>query len=178
VPTGTVIWDIIDRDRMTYLGPSRQPVKAIEAGAEGVFQWFTYERKPRRVLTYKADSRVARQVGSGAPLDVAADGQGRLYILDENKGVTRYSATLSSNVNVASGLSRPIALDVDPMGNVYVLDRTGKIDVFGPGGQKLESLGPGLPGGASLTNPVDIAVDDTGRLFLLSDKPGALYVLE
>ena len=163
---------------MTYLGPSRAPVKAIESGAEGVFQWFTLERRPKRVLTYRADSRVARQVPASDPLDIATDGQGRLFVLDGQK-VKRFSSAVDTSVNIVpGGLSRPIAVDVDPMGNIYVLDRTGKIDVFGADGQKLESLGPTLPGGATLSSPLDLAVDDTGRLYLLNGKPGALYVLE
>jgi outer membrane protein assembly factor BamD (BamD/ComL family) len=178
VPTGTVIWEVINRDRMTYLGPSRAPVKAIESGAEGVFQWFTIERKPKRVLSHRADSRIDRAVAASDPIDIAADGQGRLYILDGTR-VKRFNTAGDSSVGlIQSGLSKPIALDVDPMGNVYVLDRTGKVDVFDAGGQKLESIGPSLPGGGALSTAKDIAVDDTGRLYLLDGKPGALYVLE
>jgi len=178
VPTGTVIWDVIGRDRMTYLGPSRAPVRAIESGAEGVFQWFTIEKKPQRILSHRADSRIDRTVAASAPVDIAADGQGRLYVLEAQR-VKRFNTAGDSSVGlVQGGLSKPIALDVDPMGNVYVLDRTGKVDIFDAGGQKLESFGPSLPGGGMLSNAKDIAVDDTGRLYLLGDKPGALYVLE
>jgi hypothetical protein len=178
VPTGTVIWDAINRERMTYLGPSRAPVKAIESGAEGVFQWFTIEKKPQRILAHRADSRIARAVPASDPLDIAADGQGRLYVLEGTR-VKRFNTAGDASVGlIQGGLSRPVALDVDPMGNIYVLDRTGKVDVFDAGGQKLESFGPALPGGGALSTPKDIAVDDTGRLYLLNGKPGALYVLE
>ena len=178
VPTGTVIWEVVDRDRMTYLGPSRAPVRAIESGAEGVFQWFTIERKPQRILAHRADSRIDRPVPSTDPLDIAADGQGRLYVL-EGQRVKRFNTAGDSSLSlVQGGLSKPIALDVDPMGNVYVLDRTGKVDVFDSSGQKLESFGPTLPGGGTLGTAKDIAVDDTGRLYLLSDKPGTVHVLE
>ena len=180
MPTGTVIWEMVDRQRMTYLGPSRQPTRAIFAGAEGIYQWFTLEKKPQRILTHRAESRVDRQVPASDPVDIAADGQGRLHILDAQKrGVVRLSPSGDSPTNVISGvLGRPIALDVDPMGNIYVLDRDGRVDVFDSRGQKLETLGPSFPGGITLTGPHDIAVDGTGRIYLLNNKPGAVYVLE
>ena len=180
VPTGTVIWEMVDRERMTYLGPSRQPIRAILSGAEGIYQWFTLERKPQRVLTHRAESRVDRRVPASDPLDIAADGQGRLYILDgQKRGVVRFSPAGDSSTNLISGLlGRPIALDVDPMGNVYVLDRDGKVDIFDSKGQKLETLGPSFPGGITLTSAHDIAVDGTGRIYLLNSKPGTVYVLE
>jgi outer membrane protein assembly factor BamD (BamD/ComL family) len=180
VPTGTVIWEMVDRERMTYMGPSRQPTRAILSGAEGIYQWFTIEEKPQRVLTHRAESRVDRQIPASDPVDIATDGQGRLHILDAQKrGVVRYSPAGDASTNLISGvLARPIALDVDPMGNIYVLDRDGQVDIFDSKGQKIETLGPSFPGGITLTSAHDIAVDDTGRIYLLNSKPGSVYVLE
>ncbi len=79
---------------------------------------------------------------------------------------------------ISGGLTKPLALDVDPMGNVYVLEESGRLQVFDTGGRKLDALGPGLPGGVTLSDPVDVAVDDTGRVYILDAKPAALYVLE
>jgi sugar lactone lactonase YvrE len=171
---------MVDRERMTYMGPSRQPTRAILSGAEGIYQWFTIEEKPQRVLTHRAESRVDRQIPASDPVDIATDGQGRLHILDAQKrGVVRYSPAGDASTNLISGvLAKPIALDVDPMGNVYVLDRDGRVDIFDSKGQKIETLGPSFPGGITLTSPHDIAVDDTGRIYLLNSKPGSVYVLE
>ncbi len=179
VPAGTTIWDVASGGQAgNFMGPSRAPVRRINGGAEGIFQWFTLEEKPNRVLTYRTESRMSRTVPSGAPIDIATDGQGRLHILDSG-GVVRFDPSGdSSNRLVSGGLTRPIALDVDPMGNVYVLDRDGRVDVFDTRGAKLETVGPSFPGGVRLGSAIDIAVDGTGRIYLLDGKPSALYVLE
>ena len=178
VPTGTVIWEVEDGERRTYLGPSRTPIRRINGGAEGIYQWFTIEEKPNRVLTHREESRIDRTMPASDPLDIASDGQGRLYVLSAS-GVVRFNPAGDASTRLISGgLSKPIALDVDPMGNVYVLDRGGRLDIFDTHGQKLESMGPSFPGGISLKSPVDVAVDGTGRIYLLDGKPSALYVLE
>jgi outer membrane protein assembly factor BamD (BamD/ComL family) len=180
VPTGTVIWEVEGGDRRTFLGPSRKPIRIIHAGADSIYQWFTYEPKPLRVLRHRVDSRIDEQVSAGEPVDIAADSQGRLHVLDErSRGVLRFDPAGTRSVAVAGGkLSKPIALDVDPMGNIYVLDSTGRVSIFDARGASIETLGPSFPGGVSLSQPVDLAVDGTGRIYLLNGKPGALYVLE
>ena len=180
VPSTTVLYEVEEGNRRTYLGPSRSPTKNIESGAEGVYQWFTIEAKPQRILTHREDSPVDREVPTRDPIDLATDSQGRLYVLEEASGsVVRFNPSLSASTRLISGgLTKPFALDVDPMGNVYVLEESGRLQVFDTNGRKLDALGPGLPGGSTLGDPVDLAVDDTGRVFLLDAKPTALYVLE
>lgn len=179
VPSTTVLYEVEGGNRRTYLGPSRSPTKNIESGAEGIYQWFTIEAKPQRILTHREDSPVDRQVQARDPVDLATDSQGRLYVLEEGGTLLRFSSGLDSSTRlVTSGITDPLRVDVDPMGNVYVLEESGRLHVFDTGGKELDSLGPSFPGGVSVTNPVDVAVDDTGRIYLLSDKPAALYVLE
>lgn len=178
VPAGTLIWDLEGETRENFMGPSRAPVRRLNGGAEGIFQWFTFEEKPNRVLTYRSESRMSRAMPVGEPIDIAADGQGRLHVLNAS-GVLRFNPSGETSTRLISGgLAKPIALDVDPMGNVYVLDRGGRLDVFDSRGQKFDTLGPSFPGGVSLGSPVDVAVDATGRIYLLDGKPAALYVLE
>lgn len=179
VPSTTVLYEVEGGNRRTYLGPSRSPTKNIEAGAEGIYQWFTLEAKPQRILIHREDSPVDREVQTREPIDLTTDGQGRLYVLEEAGGsVVRFSSSLDTSTRLVSGLADPLAVDVDAMGNVYVLGKSGRLDVFDTSGGKLDSLGPGFPGGITVTDPVDVAVDDTGRVYLLSGKPAALYVLE
>ena len=178
VPTGTVIWEVEDGTRRSYLGPSRAPIRRINGGAEGIYQWFTVEKKPNRVLTHREESRIDRTMPAGDPIDITSDGQGRLYVLNAS-GVVRFNPAGDASTHLISGgLAKPIALDVDPMGNVYVLDRGGRLDIFDHRGKKLESMGPSFPDGVSLSAAVDVAVDGTGRIYLLDGKPSALYVLE
>jgi hypothetical protein len=179
VPAGTPGWGVQSGGQAgNFMGPSKAPVRRLNGGAEGIFQWYTYEEKPNRVLTYRTEARMSRTMAAETPIDIATDGQGRLYVLDAS-GVKRFDpAGEASSRLVSGGFSKPVALDVDPMGDVYVLDEGGSIDVFDPRGQKLDSVGPALPGGIRLGEPVDLAVDGTGRIYLLDAKPGALYVLE
>lgn len=180
VPSTTVLYEVEGGNRRTYLGPSRSPTKNIESGAEGIYQWFTIEAKPQRILTHREDSPVDRQVAAREPVDLATDSQGRLYVLEEAGGsVVRYSSSLDTSTRlVTGGLTDPLSVDVDAMGNVYVLEESGRMQVFDTRGRQLDSLGPSYPGGVTLSDPVDLAVDDTGRVYLLDGKPTALYVLE
>jgi outer membrane protein assembly factor BamD (BamD/ComL family) len=179
VPSGTTVWDVESGGQAgNFMGPSKAPVRRLNGGAEGIFQWFTFEQKPNRVLTYRTEARMSRTMSEEAPIDIATDGQGRLHVLGPS-GVARFNpAGEASTKLISGGFSKPIALDVDPMGNVYVLDLGGQVDMFDARGQKLDTVGPAFPGGITLGQPVDLAVDGTGRIFLLDARPGALYVLE
>ena len=74
---------------------------------------------------------------------------------------------------------RPQALDVDELGNLYILDRdSGRISVYQPDGQLMATLGPQLPGGLELRNPLDLAVDGAGRLLVVDGKLSTLVVVE
>jgi glucose/arabinose dehydrogenase len=79
----------------------------------------------------------------------------------------------------AGGLRKPVSLAIDEAGNVYILDRdTSRIEILDPNGQKLDALGPVLPGGVELKRPLDVTVDGAGRIFLIEDKPAGLVVVE
>lgn len=178
VPAGTIIWQMEDGEQRNFMGPSRAPVRRLNGGAEGIFQWFTFEEKPNRVLTYRTESRMSRVLATDSPIDIASDTQGRLYVL-HGSGVSRFNPAADASTRLISGgLAKPIALDVDPMGNIYVLDRGGRLDVFDSRGRKLETLGPTYPGGVTPGEAVDVAVDGTGRIYLLDGGSSALYVLE
>ena len=80
---------------------------------------------------------------------------------------------------------RAQALDIDELGNLYILDRdANEIHVYSQTGQPLLVsgqplvLGPQLPGGVVLRDPRDLAVDGTGRLYIADRGADTIVVLE
>lgn len=112
-------------------------------------------------------------------VDVAIDDLGHPHVLvDKNPRVLTFDFDLKLAGGVAGDWNRPSAVDVDSLGNVYVLDRGQKrIDVIAPGGERLEQLGPVLPGGYELRAPEDIAVDGQGRLLIVDNRAENLLVV-
>ncbi len=74
---------------------------------------------------------------------------------------------------ITGAWKRPVALDVDPLGNIYVLDRGHRtLEMFSPAGKRQARIGPQLGGGVELRKPADLAVDGSGRIFIAdSDLP-------
>ena len=112
-------------------------------------------------------------------VDVARDNAGDWWVLKRDPVLIRMSRGGAPLGSVAlPDMRRPAALSVDALGNQYVLDRGEKrVIVLRRTGGVLATLGPSLPGGVELSRPVDIAVDQTGRLFI-ADTSRGLLVLE
>ncbi|MEE8524487.1 MAG: hypothetical protein V3T72_11195 [Thermoanaerobaculia bacterium] len=165
-----------DRDRAV------KDLLAAERNAFGT--WFLLSDDWKGLLVYDDPRRGKELMAENRPQleDLAQDDRGRIYVLDrKTKTVTRLGADRQRQEIVVSGPGwrRPTALDVDRAGNVYVLDRGNRtVEVYGADGRRLTSLGPVLGGGIELKNPVDLAVDGGGRLFIADEKLPFLVVLE
>ena len=163
-------------------GTALENVVAVEPAAFG--QWFVLTGKPARVLLYDRKLSYVRKLmdqTTSEPVDITRDRLGHLYVLDRKAGaVHRFAASGDLAARLSTGgLRKPIGVAVDGAGNVYVLDRdTRKVEILDPNGQRLDSLGPVLPGGRELKRPVDVTVDGAGRIFLIEDKPAGLLIVE
>lgn len=100
------------------------------------------------------------------PFDVAVDGQGTVYVSD-SKGLQAFEADGtfrgligSPEVKVAQGIA---AADD---GTLYVTGFGRQVLVFGPDGTPRASLGEEGLGPGQLVNPVDVAVDRDGNLYV------------
>ena len=103
------------------------------------------------------------------PVDIAMAG-GRLYLADQGSGIIRVRGLDGSPIADWLALSRPVAVDAGPSGEVFVLARDGWALRFSPDGVPL-SAWP-LPDRTVTAN--DIAVDDGGYVYVgFVDIPGA-----
>jgi tetratricopeptide (TPR) repeat protein len=157
--------------------------KILVAAAAVPFGWAMATAKPDLVLLASNELRVQRTLDLPErcePIDVAADGHGRIMVLDgkSHRIVVFDSAAAPARSILAGKLDRPQALAIGPLGHLFVLDRAGRVTVADRTGEVLATVGPALPDGPTLTDPRDLAVDGAGRLFVSDAKLGAVLVLE
>lgn len=188
VPTDGGVIEPVTRERISFVERRREkaePITKIVAGARGLFgEWILVHDDGDRVSIFDRNRQFVRSQTPGARAritDVEVDAQGTIYLLDRREGrVFRYSSAGQALGLAAQGSwKRAEALALDALGNLYVLDRDAKrVDVFDASGQRIAQLGPGLPGGISLDDPRDLAVDSSGRLFIADRRLSVVAVLE
>lgn len=160
------------------------PLKNLVTAAPGTFgDWFVAARGSRNVLHIPAGRPGSELLAASRPevVDLAYDAEGRIYALDERQAeVTRIGRDGASEGVVASGdWKKPAALALDALGNLYVLDRGHRtVDLIAPDGRRLAQVGPDLGGGIELRNPVDVAVDGGGRLFIADTRLPFVVMLD
>ncbi len=159
--------------------PTLMPLRAVEAGDFG--RWWVLAGKPERLLLYESERRRSRALIEGKgrePVDVTRDHRGRLLVLDRReRSVSRFTADGERAERLLTGgWRRAEALAADPAGNLYVLDRDGAIEIFDRRGERLEALGPVLPGGVELRRAQDLSVDGAGRLWIADGRIGLVVV--
>jgi streptogramin lyase len=142
---------------------------------------------PSGVLRFSASGQgLASWGGDGAgagqfdaPLGVASDGRGNVYVADAgNERIQRFTdsgAFVGRWGQLGRGpgqLSRPSGVATDAQGNVFVADTdNSRIQKFAPSGRLLDGFEVPTTGGGS-SRPRDVAVDAKGVVYTLDDKPG------
>ncbi|MEZ5332052.1 MAG: hypothetical protein R2991_08340 [Thermoanaerobaculia bacterium] len=157
--------------------------KVLLAATPVPFGWALATAKPDQALLAGGDLHLRGALAlpdRSEPADIASDGRGRVMVLDgKSDRVLVFDATdAPARVILAGKLDKPQALAVGPLGNLYVLERGGRVTVSDRTGAVLATVGPALPGGLTLSEPRDLAVDGQGRLFISDAKLGAVVVLE
>lgn len=167
-----------------FVSPGDKPrdLDRVTAGARAGFgDWYLLHKGFDEVLRFDRDRRGGRLISvSGSAVDVAVDARQRLWVLSEKPSrVTVFGVTGDRVGSWSGSWQRPTALDVDDLGNVYVLDTgTNRVYVHREDGDLVTSLGPQLRGIAPPRSLEDLAVDATGRIFLADDRASSVYVLE
>ena len=114
------------------------------------------------------------EVKDGRFVDVARSEDGGVYVLE---GRTRlvlelHQGKTTRKINLAGlGLTEPIALAADGLGDLYVLDgRSGWVYVASPAGERITIIRPSKNAAARLGEPSSVAVDAVGRVYLSGKK--------
>jgi len=109
-------------------------------------------------------------IGSGLnrPFDVAADGNGNVYIVDNNNNRVlkeTFASGSYTQTTLASGLSSPQGVAVDGAGNVYITNSSANTvvkETLSAGSYTQSTIISGLD------YPVGVAVDGSGDLYVVS----------
>ena len=154
-----------------FLDPDKanKPIDKLERVEQAdLGAWYVLADRQVRLIQNNGSVRVLVDSSSSTqPVDLAVDRRHRLYVLDsKGRRVLRFDASEGRlSTAVSGGWRDPVALAVDPLGNIYVLDEERGVSVYAPDGSRIASIGPALPG-ATLERPEDLAVDGRGRLFV------------
>jgi hypothetical protein len=170
-------------ETFAFLREKLQDLDKVVAAARGPFgEWLVLDRGLGAVAVLSREERSLRELPATRAdvVDFAVGPLGRIYLLTgRDPRVVVYGPDFQQLQTISGSWQRPLAIDVDTVGNVYVLDRANRVvDVRDRTGAPLTTVGPTLPGGVSLRNVADIAVDDRGRLLVVDDELTSVVVLE
>ncbi|MCG8459749.1 MAG: hypothetical protein MI919_26000, partial [Holophagales bacterium] len=172
--------------RLGFLEPRPGREKALDdlrAATRGPYgDWHVMAKGWKGLLLYHNRREGQETLAALRPdlADVAQDALGRVYALDAEGRVLRMGTDRrTQEILVQASWKRAAALDVDTLGQIYVLDRgTARVHIYGPDGRQLAIVGPSFPGGVELREPRDLAVDGSGRLYIADSRLPFVVVLE
>ncbi len=159
-------------------------LKGLLAAERGPFgDWFLLAKGWKSLLSFESSRQGQELLSTSKPdlEDIAQDRLGRIYVLDRRaKQVLRLGVDRRQADTVLKGnWKRPVALTLDPLGNLYVLDQGNRVvEMYDSNGRKQAQAGPNLGSGIELRSPEDIAVDGTGRLFIADSKLPFIVMLD
>ncbi len=177
-----------DLATVSFTRPRAGALDRIVAAHQDEFgNWTVLSRRVAEVLRYDPDGRpleTLRVAAMTEPIDLALGEDGAIHVLDAGSrsqapSVLRFGADGRFQESFRAEWKRPVALDVDPFGNRYVLD-TGKLQVlvYDPFATPIATIGPILPSAQELRAPEDIAVDARARIFIADSRLGTVLVVE
>ncbi len=176
-PTG--VWLVFSGEQVDFRDPrpgKDGPLKGTLAAEPGPLgDWFAVAKGFKSLLRFDAGRQGwVNLLADQEPelVDLAGDLFGRLYALNRKTAqVIRIGVDRSYDVVVRGTWKKPAALAVDALGFLYVLDRAERqIELYNPQGERQATLGPILAGGIELRSPEDLAVDGSGRLWIVDSK--------
>ncbi|MHC4081404.1 MAG: NHL repeat-containing protein [Planctomycetota bacterium] len=178
VNPNVVILDLVERQTrlmFTRRGePMRQPTD-IAIAPDGMK--YVADRRVGRIFVFDAEDRHVSTLGKRGliPVGVAVHGD-ELYVPDfETQSVLvldRSSGETLRSIGEAGGdpgqFIRPLGIDVDRKGNVYVTDAIrGRLQKFAPDGELLYVLGDISDAPGNFVRPKHVAVDRDGVIYVV-----------
>ncbi len=116
------------------------------------------------------------------PFAITLNSRGEVLVLDSISGdVQRFSAEgkFLGRIKNGVGLYRPRGMTLDQQGNIYIADTGGnRVVKLGPDGQPLGQFGGQGAGPGQFDQPVDVAVDAAGSMWVVDAMNGRLQALD
>lgn len=148
---------------------------------------YLLDRHENAVLIYDRSRRLTGAVRptagkDGRFVDIAAGNEGGIFVLDARaKSVLElHQGRETRRIDLTSAPAQdPIALSVDALGDLYVLDgTTGTVFVTDAGGRPITVVKPPKEMMQRLGEPAAVAVDALGRIYLGGRKSGVVTRLQ
>lgn len=151
----------------------KQLDKLTAAQQGGLGEWLLVNKGDDGIQVF-SDDKSGQAVKSGdlEVLDLATDERGTIYALSERPSRVTIHKADGTGVSVVSGAWRkPVAIDVDWLGQIYVLDGAeNRVHVLKENGEDITTVPATLPGGVVLRSAEDLAVDESGRLVVVDPR--------
>lgn len=172
----------------TAAGEFRNPVGI---GVDDAGRFYVADKDNHRIQAFDGDGRWQRSIAvtvrgqPAAPIDVAVDRHGRLYVTTNNHWVLAYDARGQSlrrwgGEGENEGEFRyPATVAVDPQGVIYVVDiLNARVQTFDAGGKFIVPVGEWgvLPG--QFFRPKGVAVDGRGRVYVADSYLDVIQVFD
>jgi len=136
-----------------------------------------FDRQRRLVGTITPESG-----DEGRFVDLATGGDGGVFALDGRaRAVTEIrEAEAVRTIDLGTlGIENPAALAVDGLGDLYILDeKGGTVSIADPDGHRLNEIRPGRDLQSRIGDPVAVAVDASGRVYLAGGRDGRIVRFE
>lgn len=160
-----------------------KPLARLVAGARGdLGEWVVIDRSSDEPSAFDSSGRWRGPLATNSEaLDIASAPWGGAFVLTEGKPgrVLGFDRDHRLAGGFGGQWQRASAVAVDALSQVYVLDgSTATINVFSDNGDPIVTVGPTLPNGLQLRAPEDLAVDGSGRLFVVDSKAGGIIIIQ
>lgn len=156
--------------------------RAVAAAADGtVYVVNTRLRQIQHIGAGGRDLASLSGPGFGTPSDVEVGVDGRIWVLDAERGqVVRFDPDGGNPTIIGqnAALYRPRGLALAADGTVYVADTGGnRIVQLASDGSMLRIIGPEVGGPERLRQPTDVAVSQRGDLYVVNGEEGTVLRL-
>lgn len=114
---------------------------------------------------------VAVANGFLAPLGIASDAAGNIYVADKgNNIIKKVPADGSATISLGSGFNNPSGVAVDASGFIYVADAdNGQVEKMSADGLTITNIGSGF------SAPVGVALDGAGNVYVADAGAASVY---
>jgi 6-phosphogluconolactonase (cycloisomerase 2 family) len=173
----------------TILSVIRPPVLYVTNDASAANTVTAYAGNPSGNVTSAPLLTIGgANTGLNSPLAVALDGNGKMYVVNNNASVTVYAAGANGNVapiatisGRITGLISPLGVAIDANGEIYVANNTGSgagfIDVYAAGANgtvpPIATIGGGTTG---ISGPSDVAIGPGGLIYVTNESSTSVTI--